>query len=834
MRSRARRALLLAAIAVCAALTPVALLEAGLRIAGYGYASAFFVRLPGAQAYTANQRFGRRFFPTALARTPVAERFDAVKPPGTYRIFVLGESAAMGFPEPGFSFGRHLEMMLRRMYPDLRIEVIHATLTAINSHVLAAVARDCARLEPDVFLVYMGNNEVVGPYGSGTVFSGFSGSLRLIRGSIWLSGTRTGQLLAAAGRRWRDRGSEPSQWRGMEMFLGHAVAADDPRMSAVYANLRRNLADICRTGRRAGAHVIVATVPVNLKDSPPFASVHRPGFSEFAASSWNREYEAGNALAARGAHAEALERFAAAAKLDDGFAGLHFRAGQSLLALGRMEEARRELARARDLDALRFRADSRMNQILRETARANGARLVDAEQLFALREIPGGELFYEHVHLNPAGNDLLARLFLPEIAALSPGSRRGVEPAAGEVSRDLARTSWDEYRSLADIAAMMKRPPFTNQFDHARRQAELARRLESLRRESTAPAALESAKAVYAAVLRERPDDLAVRQRFADLLAIRGELSAAAAEWGDLLAKVPDVDAWRLALGAVLAGANRRDEALTEYRRVLRSDPQSAAAEFGIASVFQQQRRYTEAARHYEAALRLNPNYAEAENNLGLMRMDEGDAGGAAAHYRKALQSKPDFPEAHNNLAAALGALGDWRGAVGEYERALALKPDFAGARANLAGALARSGRLREAAAAYEQALAAQPDSFEARRGLAALLSESGDLPRAAAQLAYAARLRPESPSVRYDLGSVLSRQGKLEEAVAQLTEALRLSPRYPEAWNNLGSALARQGHMDRAIACFRKALELRPGYSAAEGNLNTALSLRAQARGRR
>jgi tetratricopeptide (TPR) repeat protein len=689
--------------AICATVLPVLLLEATLRLVGYGYPPGFFVPIPG--AWSTNQFFGRRFFPVLLARTPVVERLTPAKPPGTYRIFVLGESAAMGFPEPGFSFGRQLEAMLRRMYPQRRFEVISAAMTAINSHVLVPIARDCAALQPDLFVVYAGNNEVVGPFGSGTVFTRSMGSLRLIRTAVWLSGTRTGQWLSSLAPR-RD---QPSEWRGMEMFLGHAVPADDPRLPNVYANFRRNLEDICRIGKQAGADVIVSTVAVNLKDSPPFG----PG----------------------------------------GPAWEHYRRG--------------EFALARDLDTLRFRADSHINRIIREV----GGRLVDTERIFGVR---GNDLFYEHVHLNFDGNYLLASALLPQVIRslrLEPLSA----PDEQTVARDLARTAWDDYRAQADIAAMMQRPPFSQ---HPSLPA--------------APGAevRQAAESRYREILRERPDDLPIRQRLADVLATRGELAAAEAEWLALLSRVPDVEAWRIALGSVLADQKKLDEAMEEYLQVLRADRQSAAAQFGAGSVRQRQRKWDDASRYYAAALRLNPGYAEVENNLGLMRMESaGDVARAIEHYRRALE---------------------W-------------KPELADAGLNLAGALARTGRIEEAVSAYERVLRAHPDSYEAHYRLGGLLAGSGNMPAASEHLQAAVRLRPESAEARYDLGSVLSREGVLGEAVGQYTEALRLRPDYAEAWNNLGSALARSGNMSRAIACFKKAIELRPDFAAARNNLAAA-----------
>ena len=54
----------------------------------------------------------------------------ATKPAGTYRIVILGESAAAGFPDLAFHFGRHLQAMLQDRYPKARFEVINARTPA--------------------------------------------------------------------------------------------------------------------------------------------------------------------------------------------------------------------------------------------------------------------------------------------------------------------------------------------------------------------------------------------------------------------------------------------------------------------------------------------------------------------------------------------------------------------------------------------------------------------------------------------------------------------------------------------------------------------------------
>ena len=82
--------------------------ELGLRLAGYGYYTAYFLEVSGTEEVEVipNDRFGQRFFPPGLARSPTPMKFSPDKPEGTYRIFLFGESAALGDPRPAFHPGR--------------------------------------------------------------------------------------------------------------------------------------------------------------------------------------------------------------------------------------------------------------------------------------------------------------------------------------------------------------------------------------------------------------------------------------------------------------------------------------------------------------------------------------------------------------------------------------------------------------------------------------------------------------------------------------------------------------------------------------------------------
>src|SRR5664279_2257526 len=396
---------------------PVLLLgiaEVALRMFGVGFPTDLTVpcTVQGRPASCYNLFFPAPFFPPGMIKTPQAYAIPAEKPRGTFRIFVLGESAAMGDPDPAYGFSRYLEVMLRERFPSMKFEVVNTGSVAINSHVLLPIAKGLADQRPDLFIIYSGNNEVVGPYGPGTTLASSGMSLPVIRTSIFVRSTRIGQLLSKVGMQKRE-------WGGMEMFLDKQVPATSPLMKYVYSNYEVNLRDTIAVARNSGARVMVATVATNLRDCAPFASLHREGLSPEDLRSWNALVEQGAGLESTRAYAEALQAYLAATKIDNQYAELEFRIARCLRALGDNSRAREHFLRARELDSLRFRADSRINDINRSVANSSGAELVDADQEFAKASsdgISGAELVYEHVHLTPEGNYLLARMMFLEIA----------------------------------------------------------------------------------------------------------------------------------------------------------------------------------------------------------------------------------------------------------------------------------------------------------------------------------------------------------------------------------------------------------------------------------
>ena len=579
---------------IAATLVPLLFLgvfELGLRAIGYGYSTDFFEprEIGGEPFLVPNRKFTHRFFPPALARTPLPMRMDAEKPEGTFRIFLFGESAAYGDPDPSFGVGRYLEALLETRYPETDFDVVCVAITAINSHVILPIARDCARRDGDLWIIYMGNNEMVGPFGAGTVFGQRAPHLGVVRAGLALKSTRLGQLLSATANSLQSGDATPESWGGIDMFSENQLRHDDPDRLRAYENFAGNLEDILQVGTRAGVPIILSTVASNLRDCSPFASLHSPRLEGRARAEWDRLFAEGNALEAAGSFEAALVPYTEAAALDPDFAELQFRLGTCHLAAGDPEKALAAFARARDHDALAVRADSRINQIIREAiARPRDGTVSGVDAVAALARlapdgIPGQALFYEHVHLTMEGNLQLARLLAANVADQLPPSVAASggpgDPAteAEACAQRLAATLWDQKRVWNKALLRIAVSPFTTQSSHSRNTAYCRARMDAVDARTT-PGSPAQDRLLYESALQLHPDDTQVRWNYAQFFEKLGFLPEAIEQGRIICELLPHAPYPHYFVGSLLAREGQADQAATYFRRALAIDPHFSSA----------------------------------------------------------------------------------------------------------------------------------------------------------------------------------------------------------------------------------------------------------------
>jgi len=688
MRRQGQR--LLAAILGCV----VALggLELALRVAGVGWPTGFLLRgeAGGKPAWVENPRFTWRFMPPEMSRTPQPLAIPVQREERSIRVVVLGESAAMGDPEPAMGYPRALEALLQARFPNRRVEVINAAITAINSHVIRELAHDLAPLKADAWVVYMGNNEVTGPFGPGTVFGSTTPPGLLVRMGLALRKTRLGQAMGT----WADAVARTSRtarsWGGLEMFLDRQVLIGDPRMTSVRSAFEANLRETVEAGRAAGARVIVSTIAVNLRDSAPFGSTNDPALAADARASWTAAYAEGRAAEDKSDGRAARAAYDRALRIDGDHAELMFRRSRLALAI-QDTNAAPGFARARDLDTLRFRADSDLNSIIRRVAsgrEAEGVWLIDAERTFernGAQGVPGDEFFWEHVHFRLPGSYLLALLTGTALMeALPAGLREGAQPdwiQLDEVARRLVVTSWGDHRIAEGVRARCRRPPFSSQANAAERDARLQREMTALGK-GILPNAFNPQAESFRKRLAQAPGDWVLHDQFGRLHESFGDVAGATQAWRKVLGIIPHHFGVRLQLGRMLA---TRDETAAEAEAWLREAdrlrPRTAEVQVALGQALARLKRMPEAEAAFGLATRLRPDLLEARVQWGVALAGQGRDAEAARQLGLALDLSTNSALSHLHLARIARRQGDTNAARMRYSEVLRLSPNHREAR---------------------------------------------------------------------------------------------------------------------------------------------------------
>jgi tetratricopeptide (TPR) repeat protein len=722
-----------------ALLSPVLLFgaaEGGLRIAGYGYPSGFFrsIRQGGKEFLIHNEKFSLRFFPPELARWPSSFNFAADKPADTCRIFVFGESAAMGDPQPAFSASRYLEVLLRRRFPGQKFEIVNLGITAINSHVILPMAQDCARQHADIWIIYMGNNEMVGPFGAATVFGSRAPPLAAAKLNLALKKTRVGQLAGACLRKLGGK-SQNTSWGGMQMFLQNQVPPQSKAKEIVYRNFESNLREIVSTGTRGGAKVILSTMAVNLRDCPPFASLGNSNLPAADRERFEKVYADALAFQTATNWPEAIRCFEQAAQVDSSFAEAQYRWAECLAALTNAA-AKEHYQGACDADALPFRADTRINRIIREaalSARGEGVTLCDAENALAQAApngICGDESFYEHVHFNFAGNYRLARAWAEQVdGLLSANARRAASgnwAAQADCDAALGLTAWNRHFVLQSVIRRMGQPPLSTQFNNAERLKAVSLQDADLLRQEKQPGAILAARQQFQTLLQQTPEDAFLYEGLANLLEATGDPKEAAAAYRKMIELLPDDFYASLQLGRLLG----------EQGQPAQGQP------------------------FLEMATRLRPTLPDAWHELGIVLAAQQKFPEALECINRADKLHPQDPVNICYKAKVLGKMGRRAEAIELYRRSIAMKPDFWEARFELANELAFNNQVNEAMQQYAEVL----------------------------------KMNPAHAVTHINLGVLFARQNRLDEAIARLEEALRLEPNNKTAADYLAQVKARQG----------------------------------------
>ena len=602
------------------------------------------------------------------------QSFPAKKGNNTCRIFCLGGSTTYGRPYNNkLSFCGWLDAYLKAAEPTTNWEVINAGGISYASYRVAKLMQELATYEPDLFIVYSGQNEFLErrSYGKLADLPGW-----LVNLDSSLSKTRTYSGLKRLSEAIRPDSFKKAKKKyevsgEVKTILAYTAGPssyhrDDALTYQILDHYRSNLERMVLLAKDADADIFFVTPVVNLKDVSPFKSEHKDGLSSQAVARFSRLLERGKKLNEDGNPSDALKLYKQAFEIDNRYADLYYRIGRALFDLKGYEKAEHAFKQAVDEDVAPLRALSAMRAILLELTSKHEVPLVDFEQTLKQaylekygHSVFGNEFFMDHVHTDDEGYRILGLSLLDTMKKegfISPD--RILDEAQIEIIGRQIRSSLDNayYReSLFNLAKV---------FDWAGKYEETVN-------------LLEKSLSLYGP-----QGEVSVLMGTA--LLKNGEVDAAIDVFHEGINNGYETPTLYMRLADAYRSTGRFSDALTAYENKLRLDGLAYEAHtlYGIVYAFQGD--HETAIHHFKEALRLKPDYIVASINMvGSLylekRFDE-----VISTAKEVLKQDPNQYKMHFVIGEILLDRGDRDGALNYLTKAVSIAPDFKPARESL------------------------------------------------------------------------------------------------------------------------------------------------------
>jgi tetratricopeptide (TPR) repeat protein len=465
-----KRTLLFKAISIGSPLLVLGLLEVFLRLFHFGYDMSLFIESRHDKNFLVfNPDASKKYFTDEeIATRGNVELFRKEKDNNTFRIFVLGESTTIGFPYfHNGSFHRWLQYRLTHTFPDKNFEIINVSLTAVNSYTVLGFAREVVNYEPDAILIYTGHNEYYGALGVGST-NKIGGSPAMINLILALREWKVSQLLSKVIHGIATLFGSKKNMSGKTRMELMAADQQIPFGSKLFQRgidqFKSNMDKTLSLFNQHHIPVFIGNLVCNEKDLKPFVSVEPdsarvPGF--------RRNYLLGVRAFENDDREAATTYFAKAFQLCGTHALCTYYLARLAYLRGDFLGAGEYFSRAKELDALRFRAPDSMNTVIEELCRKyDNTHFVDLQAAFKAysdHHIIGSELILEHVHPNLSGYALISDCFYNMMIKeghfdFGPGK----EMSYPELLRDMPVTRTDSLAGAYRVFSLKHSWPFTD------------------------------------------------------------------------------------------------------------------------------------------------------------------------------------------------------------------------------------------------------------------------------------------------------------------------------------------------------------------------------------
>ncbi len=591
------------------------LLEFGLRLFNYGNSYDQWVNATPTKLMLNNDIARRYFYTTKSVPYSIQNTFDVEKKSDAFRVFVMGESSAAGYPfSPNGSFSRYIQKRLELLYPTKTIEVVNIALTAINSYTLRDLFPGVIEQKPDLVLIYTGHNEYYGALGVGSLES--LGQFRFFVNLILsLNDFRTTQLLrnilVSTSSLFTSSPDKIETGTLMSrMAKEQLIEYDSHVFNAGLNQFENNMRDILIMAKEADVPVILGTLASNLKDQPPF----------------NPEKIDGNKTA-----------------LD------LFKKGKELLLEDKTDEAKKLFIHSKEHDALRFRASEKLNDIIKQLGDEFSFPIADVSSEFdksSPGKITGDNLMVDHLHPTLDGYWLMGKVFFQTMQKSNKVPPCGFLEITDEAQESRAIENFyfsklDSTISKYRIIILKNDWPFSTRKDNA-----------TMLRLFNAQTTLDS---IALFVIDNKYSWEEAHREAADYYLTLNDFDAYLYEMNVLIDQYPFITEYYNAVAQELLIRKKYDEVYNLLKRRIKIDSDAFSTKWlGIIEL--SRNNNTEAIKLLKQSISYNNKDAQVFFNLSGAYVNSSDFSSALTAIEKCIQIDNKFPgaaELYNQLRAA-------------------------------------------------------------------------------------------------------------------------------------------------------------------------------------
>jgi hypothetical protein len=416
--------------AIGIAILPFVLFEISLRILGLGAVNEaldpFIAINHPVSLFELNAE--QTQYQTVAARKRYFQKvsFPKTKTDDTFRIFCLGGSTVQGRPfAVETSFTSWLKLQLEVADPNRKWEVVNCGGVSYASYRLLPILTEVMNYEPDLVVIYTGHNEFL----EDRTYAHLRDPSRWQ--SISQQAVRNIRTIHLVREMWHKiTGDSVSTQKvrlatEVETILDHQAGLESYQRDRTWqANVIQHfkfnihkMVEICDSNR---VPLYLCNPASNIRDCPPFKSAPTSGLDQATIQSIKQtKSEIPNQLQSRSA-TPIRESAHQLTQLDPHNAATLYQAGLLLLNNDAGAEARDVLLQAKDEDICPLRILTVMNEFLVSVPSSQELQVIDVQKYFAEQspaQIPGSNIFLDHVHPTIRGHQLIAGYLFEKMVA---------------------------------------------------------------------------------------------------------------------------------------------------------------------------------------------------------------------------------------------------------------------------------------------------------------------------------------------------------------------------------------------------------------------------------